>query len=404
MGRAVIERRELAAGLLVSLGALLVVFGGLEGVARLALPPSDAVLVQDVKPPAPGAFGARQRRVRMAPNEALFRETEAGGRMYPNVEVVVRKHQVSGRRVEIWTNALGYRGAEVPPKTAQDFRILVLGDSITLADYAPEEESYPARMEQRLREYREATKKIRVINAGTAGLDLRSEFMILMETGLSTKPDIVVEGLYLNDAAPSFTLKAAVLPPYVRWSRFLTFVVGRADLLHTLFRQRMRERDWKPARDRFLAHHPVSVEGDWRDSDAAFNEEIADTFFDWGYAWSEDAWANMGETLALMKQVASDHDFELFVVLFPVKQQVQSRLLRDEPQRRFEDVMRGLALPHLDLLPALREKFAADGHDVYYDHCHYRPEGDELIGRLIADSLARESRRLQGVGVSPAAR
>jgi hypothetical protein len=399
-----ISRGELASGLLVSLGTVVVAFLGLEGVARLALPPqTDSVLVQARKPPAPSAFGWRQRRVRLAPNEALFRETESGGRMYPNVQVIVRKHQVSGRRVEIWTNSLGYRGDEVRPKTAQEFRVLVLGDSITLADYAPQEESYPARMEQRLREYRQATKKIQVINAGTAGLDLRSEFMILMETGLSTKPDIVVEGLYLNDAAPSFTLRATVLPPYVRWSRFLTFLVGRVDFLHTLFRQRQREQDWKPARDRFLAHHPVSVEGDWRDSDAAFNEEIADTFFDWGYAWSEDAWAKMGETLALMKQVARDHDFELFVVLFPVKQQVQSRLRRDEPQRRFEDLTRALGLPHLDLLPALRDKFASDGHDVYFDHCHYRPEGDEFIGRLIADSLARESPRLQAIGVSPAA-
>jgi hypothetical protein len=398
------RRGELAAGLLVSLGALLFVFGVLEGVARLALPRTDSVVVQNLKPAVPLARRTQQRRVPIAPNEALFRETEAGGRMYPNVQVIVRKHQVSGRRVEIRTNALGYRGDEVPPKTAQDFRILVLGDSITLADYALEDETYPARMEQRLREYRSATKKIRVINAGTAGLDLRSEFMVLMETGLSTKPDIVVEGLYLNDAAPSFTLKATVLPPYVRWSRFLTFVVGRIDSFRALFRYRMREHDWRPAQARFLAHHPVTVEGDWRDSETTFNQEIADTFFDWGYAWSEDAWARMGETLTLMKHVASDHDFELFVVLFPVRQQVQSRLLRDEPQRRFEDMMRALGLPCLDLLPPLRDKFARDGHDIFYDHCHYNPEGDEFIGRLIADTLARESRPLQSIGVSPAAR
>jgi hypothetical protein len=87
------------------------------------------------------------------------------------------------------------------------------------------------------------------------------------------------------------------------------------------------------------------------------------------------------------------------VVLFPVRQQVQSRLLRDEPQRHFEHVVRALGLPHLDLLPALRERFASDGRDLYFDHCHYRPEGDELIGRLVADWLARESQKLRGIGV-----
>jgi lysophospholipase L1-like esterase len=389
----------LALNLLLSLGALLFLFGVLEGAARLALPRPDSVLVQDLKAPGPGA--GRQRRVRIAPNEALFRETEAGGRMYPSVEVIVRKHQVSGRQIEIRTNALGYRGEEVPPKTAEDFRILVLGDSITLADYAPEEETYPARIEERLREYRQATKRIRVINAGTAGLDLRSEFMILMETGLTTQPDIVVVGLYLNDAAASFTLNAAILPPYVRWSRLLTFLVGRVDSLRVLFQYRQRQHDRKGALAEFLAHHPVTVEGDWHDSDTEFNQEIADTFFDWGYAWSEQAWAEMGETLALMKQVAGDHDFELFVVLFPVRHQVQSRLLKNEPQRHFERVVSSLGLPHLDLLPALRDKFARDGRDVYYDHCHYRPEGDAFIGRLIADSLAQQSGRLHDIGVAP---
>jgi lysophospholipase L1-like esterase len=398
------RRGDLAVGLLVSLAATLVLLVVLEGVARLALPRPDSVLVPDLQPPVPVAPGSRERRVRIAPNEALFRETERGGRMYPNVHVTVRKHQVSGRRVEIRTNALGYRGDEVGPKTAQDFRILVLGDSITLADYAPEDETYPARMEQRLREYGQATKKIRVINAGVAGLDLRSEFMVLMETGLRTKPDIVVEGLYLNDAALSFALKATVLPPYIRWSRFLTFLAGRVDSLRLRYQYRLREHDWRPARARFVAGHPLTIEDDWHDSQTAFNPEIADTFFDWGYAWSEEAWARMGETLRLMKQVASDHDFELFVVLFPVRQQVQSRLLRDAPQRSFETLMRTLGLPHLDLLPALRDKFARDGRDLYWDHCHYRPEGDEFIGRLIADTLARESPRLRSVGVSPAAR
>jgi hypothetical protein len=393
--------KGLGVNLLVSAGALLFLFCVLEGLARLVLPRPDTVLVEDVRPLAAGPVKERERRVRPSlPNRALFKETDSGGRMYPNVRVVIRKHLLSGRKVEIQTNALGYRGDEVPPKTAEDFRILVLGDSITLADYAQEEETYPARLEQRLREYRGASKKIRVINAGTAGLDLRSEFMILMETGLSTKPDIVVEGLYLNDAAESFTLKAAICPPSIRWSRLLTFLVGRIDSLHTLFRFHAREHDREAARREFVARHPVS-EGDWRESDSGFNREISDTFFDWGYAWTDDAWSKLAETLTLMKQVASDHDFELFVVLLPVKQQVQSKLVRDEPQRRFEAVMKDLGLPHLDLLPALRETFARDGRDLYYDHCHYRPEGDAIVGRLIADALARESPALRRVGVSP---
>lgn len=392
--------RALGVNLLVMGASLLVLLGVLEVAARIVLPRPETVLVDHPKREANPQMGEKAvYSVRGLGGMTLFEMTDTGLRLRRNVRVITRGHDLTGRNAEVRTNSLGYRGDDVPPKTDRDFRILTLGDSITLADYAPEDETYPAHIEHRLRRFTQATKDIRVINAGTSSIDLRTEFLILMETGLSVKPDIVVEGLYLNDADTSFTLRAVTYPSYIRWSRFLTYLMSRTDYLHTLLRYREREQDRKEERSQFEATHPVSATADWHEGGPGFNREIVTAFNDWGYAWTDDAWRKMDETLTLMKQVADDNNFELFVVLLPVRQQVQAKVLRDEPQQAFERSMRRLGLPHLDVLGPMREKFAKDGQNIFYDHCHYRPEGNELIGRLIADALAGESKRLAAIGI-----
>jgi hypothetical protein len=91
-----------------------------------------------------------------------------------------------------------------------------------------------------------------------------------------------------------------------------------------------------------------------------------------------------------MKQVGDERGFRLAVMLFPVKFQVQSELMMDEPQRNFERYMTELGVAHIDLLPILRGKYQRDGVNVFYDHCHYRTEGHESFAKPVADFLLRE--------------
>jgi sugar lactone lactonase YvrE len=390
--------KALLVNLGVLLGSLAFLFVVLEGVARLLLPRPQTVFVEGVVPPSAASDGLRTVRwSRGVGGPSLHRVTETGLRLNPNVHVTILYQQTSQQDAEVRTNSLGYRGEEVGPKTEGEFRILALGDSITIADYAPEEETYPAHIERALRGMNLTSKSIRALNAGVGSIDLRSEFMILMETGLSTKPDVVVVGLYLNDADPSFTLTASTYPA-VRWSHLLTHVLTRMDKLKTLAQYQLREQDRQPELARFLSTHPASGEADWTASAEGFNREIANAFGDWGYAWTDEAWTTMGQTLELMQAVARDNGFELFVLLLPVRHQVQAQILRDEPQKKFEAVVARLGLPHLDLLPAMREKYAKDRVDIFYDHCHYRPEGNALVGRLAAELIARESVRLREAG------
>jgi hypothetical protein len=157
-------------------------------------------------------------------------------------------------------------------------------------------------------------------------------------------------------------------------------------------RERIQEQD--DAIEEFTSRNPV-LKKDWKDSREGFNARIVGAFGDWGYAWTDEAWTKMESTVKLFEHVAEQHDIELIFVMFPVRQQVQSNILRDEPQKKFRAMMQRLGVKHLDLLPALRSKYQEDGVNVFYDHCHYRAEGNAFIADTVSRFLIEASDRLQ---------
>jgi hypothetical protein len=333
---------------------------------------------------------------RGVPDSGFYIHTPTGRRLRPGVSGAITGHHLSRTDVEFSTNSLGFRDDEVGEKGEHDYRILVLGDSITLGDYAQADETYPAFIE-RLLNQRESPafdgRNVRVINAGVGAIDLQNEFAILMEKGLLVEPDAVLVGLYLNDAYHSQVLKMTRLSPMLSWSHFLRVSSMWLDVFRDQYVYEdggLRDHEAiERERASFLAAHRVA-EGEWRTSREAFDAMIADHMDDWGYAWSEDYWKKILPILGLMKQVSNERGFELAVMLFPVSYQVQSDLLVDEPQQEFERHMTELGLPHLDLLSLLRQKYQRDGVNVFYDHCHYRPEGYEYLSRFAADFLRTE--------------
>ncbi len=378
----------------------------LEVVSRLLFEAPPSVVIENLSDPT-ASVGPLQEgenvtlkdgRIysRGVPDSGFYIHTPTGRRLRPGVSGAITGHHLSRTDVGFSTNSLGYRDEEVGEKGDRDYRILVLGDSITLGDYVEADQTYPAFVERSLSEAGHPAldgRNVRVINAGVGAIDLQSEFAILMETGLSVEPDVVLVGLYLNDAYHSQVLKITRLSPTLSWSHFLRV----SSMWLDVFRDRyvyegtgLRDEDAiERERERFLATHPVA-EGDWHSSREAFHSMIADHIGDWGYARSQDFWRKIMPILGLMKQVGDERGFRVAVLLFPVSYQVQSDLLMDNPQRGFDRYMTDLDLAHLDLLPLLRKKYQRDGVNVYYDHCHYRSDGHEYFAKPVADFLLRE--------------
>ncbi len=220
-----------------------------------------------------------------------------------------------------------------------------------------------------------------------------------METGLSVEPDVVLVGLFLNDAYHSPVLDVKRLPAFLSWSHFVRLMSWRLDVLRNEYvyeddndqKEEVIERE----RERFVAKYSLpdryaKRRDDWRSDRNAIYQRVASSLGDWGYAWTEGYWERVVPILELMKEVGRDHDFEVAVLFFPIRMQVQSEHLADEPQRSFARHMKELRLPHLDILPILREKYERDQEDVFYDHAHYRFEGHETFADDVAQFLLSE--------------
>ncbi len=94
-------------------------------------------------------------------------------------------------------NSLGMRDVERPAaKPAGVFRVLVLGDSITLGAGMPLDDTYPKVMERALDRERPG---VEVWNGGVIGYNARQEAAWFERHGVELSPDLVVIGFCLND-------------------------------------------------------------------------------------------------------------------------------------------------------------------------------------------------------------
>ena len=97
------------------------------------------------------------------------------------------------------TNRFGVRGPDFPERPPpRTFRILVIGDSVTMGAGVAEEDTYAARVERRLNA-RASDRRHHVVNLGIAGLNAEQVMNRLERVGLRVDPHLLVYGYTLND-------------------------------------------------------------------------------------------------------------------------------------------------------------------------------------------------------------
>ena len=379
-------RSNPAANLILLLVSVLLAFALCELGARIFLPTPKGVFVRKESEQQKYVDEARNNPVELAldvhPEQGgLYMETDKGRRLRPNAKVVIEEHMLSKRRIEIQTNELGYRHEPIGPKTKK--RFLFLGDSVTLADYLPYEESFPALVASK------ATargQEWEVINAGVGSISLENELAILLDTGLSVVPDVVVVNFYLNDFAASPGVYLPPVPKGIIWSRFLHygFLVMTNYLASIQLEVKPVEEGvnldaWQARLEARLD----SEEGNYRENPKAFNALVIEHIRRWGGAWSEDAWLRMEPYFATMAELARKENFELKIVIHPVRYQVETQQIHDYPQAKLKEIGLKMGVPVLDLLPALRQAWKEKQSPLFFDHCHHTNRGSELVAHEI---------------------
>lgn len=322
-------------------------------------------------------------RLGRGPGEGgLVLRTPAGRRLRPNAHVIIENHRLGGRRVELRTNSLGYRNPEVGPKSERR-RVLFLGDSVALGDWLPQELTFVRRVE---RLSQEAGDPVETINAAVGAIGLAEELSILVETGLSLQPDVVVLCFYLNDAQPSRAGRPIGAPAWLERSRLvghLRAVWPRIDAVLVEMESVHFSAELRAGLEAELAAAFPAGAGDPRVDAPAFHREIARQVRDWGSAWAPTAQAQMTEQLRELAELGRRHDFELRIVAFPVSLQVQAEFLYDHPQQWLRRTAAEIDAPFLDMLPVLRHEYRHDPEDLFYDHCHHTARGNAIVAAEI---------------------
>lgn len=383
------KSKELVINIGVLAITIIIMFFLIEIGFRIFTPPTQTVKIEDRTINGSATAVSFEEKAETGLRN-LFYFKESGGRLRPNSRVTLKDHYVSGEDVVIETNSLGYRDKEIGGKDPNKIRILFLGDSITFGDYLDEEETY-VRILENLINKDITTRQVEMINGAVGGVNLQTELAILMDSGLSLKPDIVFIALYLNDASYPLYIKPTILGFPFSKSRFLSWMINRIDLMDFLTNEIEPSgiviEDFK----NFIENNPIKRGVNFAEDKEVFNYLIAKNYKDWGYAWTDPAWKEIGKLMRIIKQLEQENDFKTVVALFPVDYQVLTEFDSGEPQDDFNELMKELNIPHLDILPYLKLiNNETPIQQLYYDHCHYNKLGNILIAQKIKDFLEDE--------------
>ncbi len=378
--------RPYIVNVLLIIGSLLCTFALGEVIARAALPPHKTIHID-----------VTQKNFSLEPSKEIEDSTGSiiqvmdwsgsqGVRLNPNVSALIRSHTLSKNDIRIQTNSLGLRYPELSQEKGLEKRILFIGDSITFGDYLSEEKTIPNLLEQQLAQRQNPNTK--VINAGLPGANTSDEFHHYLELKDSVKPDLVLVGMYLNDAQESQKFYARRLSFPFSKSRLLSFINDRLKVLEVNsilsdIRPGEIDPEW---REEFRAGRSL-MSGDMLNSRDAFDYEIYNAHKDFGLAWNRLAWKNLSNITNSFGESVMQNESAFALVLFPIHIQVfgSDEIVSTYPQKEFKVMCEELNIRCLDLLPSLKAA-ASRGmtkDEMYYDHCHLREAGNRVVAEAI---------------------
>lgn len=385
--------KKIVQNLGIALASLFVSLLVCEIIARITLPEPMAVKVTQQKL-VPNAQPQKDVHGEDGSiNNVIIWGGKMGVRLYPNVTGYIHNHILSHQDVVIRVNSLGFRGEEVPPRTPGQFRILFMGDSITFGDYVDEKLTIPVLLQEKLKA--KGYTNVVVMNAGLPGINLAEEYAHYQEMYEAADADLVLLGMYLNDAQQSQKFYAKTLRFPFSASRFLTWAAQKFQLVsnESLFskeRASAVEKDWH---EDFRAGRALKTGGMLTTRDG-FDFEIYNAHNDFGLGWSSTAWKQLDKIANSFVGLVRQNKSKFAAFMYPILMQVYCtpEALSTYPQDEFKKIFDSLKVPNYDLLPDLRKRASTiTSKELFYDHCHYRAEGNQIVSDLLVDWLTRDS-------------
>lgn len=284
----------------------------------------------------------------------------------------------------ITVNSLGFRGKEVAiPKPPGRFRVVVIGDSLTLGWSVQDDETYAARLESLLRQ-RTAGRDVDVVNLGVGGYNTRQAVTWLSRHSARLQPDLVLVGFYSNDVPDALedelsgTRIAADRPG-----------AGQKLTMRNPLTYSWWERQLRKSRAVYVAGRALNRamgRGEWGMSRFALE---LDMLAGKSSPEIDQAWGIVEQQLDRLAELARQDGFSVGLVPLPCREQVMG----DYAEANFQTKVRSLAAARgfafIDPLPLLAEH-RAKITELYipYDRNHPSAWGHALIAEAIARQVA----------------
>jgi len=311
--------------------------------------------------------------------DSVVEEKAYGKQLKPNIDVTIKKHHINHREINFRTNSFGIRGGDFNADEKAQKLVLFIGDSVTLENYLPEEETFIGILQNDFR--KQGLDKLLLLNGGIWDVGVQEEYHILKEKAAALKPDLVVLDFYLNDSRPSWGFQRdgrLNLLKYLQKSRLISYIYNRLAVRDFLNKQGLVRENFR------FGWIDLAQEERWRDDPDGFMELVWEADLDWGASWEQESWVMVEEYLLKMKDLSEVQGFRLAVVCFPVSFQVEAGSIYDYPQQELGRICERLGLEFFDLLPCMR---MYNSTRLFYDHCHLNLAGNEVSAECMKDFL-----------------
>lgn len=262
-------------------------------------------------------------------------------------------------------NRLGFRGPEISREKPKGvFRVLCLGDSITMGAALPEDVLYPAAL-QKILSARYPSRKFEVINAGVSGYMIEQELLLLKDEGFLLSPDLVVLQYTLYDPA------GTEFYDHINPRREIALPGKKFLLAHLALARYVQEKY-----NRFGLRRNVLGLGDLLamkpDSESASR--------------IEHGWQDYLSRLSEMARLCRENHTAFLVLVVPHRAQFEDRRRAFAPQQRLAAFGKDNQIAIIDPAPA----FAALKKPPYVvDPVHPDMQGHEIMAEMLADWVGK---------------
>ncbi len=330
-------------------------------------------------------------------------------------------------RNEFWVDvsSQGLRDREFPPKKPGEYRIAIVGDSMTMGWGLSTDKVLSRALENELRA-RNLNREVTVMNMGVVGFGPWQERLFFLERGLPLQPDMVLLQLFpRNDVQNTLTRTGEYLDSFnFGWEELVLYWRFHADW-------RMQA-EWWLRTHCHLYHHLKLITGSRFDlnlllRNVRFLEPVQMPELppmgprpfhmefmleDW-YPNLKKGWDMMQDDIRSFAQDCRKRNIEFACFCLPSPNEISdaawnealasakglARYERLKDVRLCEEFCAAEGIPFANIANGLVIK--GEGDIDYYlpDGVHYNEKGNQLVGKILADYVVNQ--RLQNAGIRP---